>query len=144
MCILLCTHWLTMCKSRSTADMLSTKFASVYTNSTGPEPQGSLRESFFNDARELLGMEAGRPAVPTAQALALMFLYCSSDARDRPDIIFRLAAAEIYKRLSYGRCSRLHHTVQILRDHAITPDFASCMGIILPREVRLSTMSCAV
>lgn len=82
--------------------MHSIQFASVYAYPTGPGPQGSLRKSFFDEARKLLDLEAGRPSVPTAQALALLFLYCSSDARDRAGIIFRLAAAEMYKRLHIG------------------------------------------
>lgn len=47
----------------------------------------------------LFDNERGRASLPTAQALILMYLYCSDTGADRAGVIFRLSASEMLRRL---------------------------------------------
>ncbi|PNY28531.1 Uncharacterized protein TCAP_01550 [Tolypocladium capitatum] len=67
----------------------------------GPNPAGGrqLGEAFFNEAKRLLDLECGRPSIPSAQALFIMFSYSCRVGRDRAGHIFRAAGYEMMKRM---------------------------------------------
>lgn len=54
-----------------------------------------LCETFFAKVKLLLDLEAGKPSLPTAQALLVMFSYCCFLGRDRAGNIFRAAGYEM-------------------------------------------------
>lgn len=58
-----------------------------------------LGEAFFTKAQGLLDLEAGRPSLPTAQALLGMFSYSCCMGRDRAGILFHAAGCEMTERM---------------------------------------------
>lgn len=64
--------------------------------------EGGLQARFFDEARRLFDCEAGKASVPTAQALVIMYVYCSGAAQDRAGLAYRSAACEMYNRLRMG------------------------------------------
>jgi hypothetical protein len=62
-----------------------------------------LADLFFEEARRHLDAEAWRPSINSIAALYLMYLRECHEGRDRPAVIYRLAAIEMYEQLGLGR-----------------------------------------
>ncbi|POR32982.1 Uncharacterized protein TPAR_06825 [Tolypocladium paradoxum] len=71
------------------------KSAAVPSFASGRE----LGEAFFTEAKRLLDLECGRPSIPSAQALFVMFSYSCRMGKDRAGHIFRAAGYEMMKRM---------------------------------------------
>lgn len=62
-----------------------------------------LADLFFEEARRHLDAEAWRPSINSIAALYLMYLRECHEGRDRPAVIYRLSAIEMYEQLGLGR-----------------------------------------
>lgn len=58
-----------------------------------------LDQAFWHESLNCLDNEKGRPSLTTVQALFLMFLHESAQARDATAIHYRYMAHDMYKRL---------------------------------------------
>ena len=46
--------------------------------------------------------ENGKESLPTTQAMYLLFIYCTTAAKDRLGLMYRYSACEMYKRMKSG------------------------------------------
>lgn len=77
-------------------------FTSHYALAVDAAIGGSMRTKFYDEARRLLDSEAGRPSLPSAQALLTLYMYSTAAAMDRAGYVFRIAACEMFRRLGLG------------------------------------------
>lgn len=69
-----------------------------------------IRDRFLAEAKKILDQENGRVSLPTAWALAILFICSSSQGRDRAGMMYRFTAFDMLKRM------RLHQRLELTRD----------------------------
>ena len=89
-------------KSMLRADTWASQFTSHYALAVDVAIGGTIRIRFYDEARKLLDNEAGKPSIPSAQALYILYMYSTSAAMDRAEYVYRMAACEMFKRLRLG------------------------------------------
>lgn len=80
----------------------SSQFTSSYALAVDAAVGGSIRRKFYDEARKLLDNEAGKPSLPSAQAMLTLYMYSTANAMDRAGYMYRMLACEMFRRLQLG------------------------------------------
>lgn len=66
-----------------------------------------MHETFFDEAKKLFNLEAGKVCLTTVQALIVMYMCCTGMGRDRAGKMFRTLAYDMLKEV------QLQHAHQV-------------------------------